>query len=110
MDIKDMTTNTHLGRLVIEVYDSIVPKTAENFLTLCQRHRENCALGYKGTKFFRIVPGLFCLGGDVEYSIGLGGVSVFDERYFDDENYLLSHNAPGIIIIFYTSLKAKTWC
>lgn len=108
MDIKDVTTNNCLGRLVIEVYDSIVPKTAENFLTLCQRHRENHALGYKGTEFFRIVPGLFCLGGDVEYSIGLGGVSVFNERYFDDENYVLSHNAPGIVKLYFVQLNART--
>jgi len=89
-----MTENRWLGRMIIEVYDSIVPKTTSNFKMLCQQRSD--ILDYSGTQIFRIVPGLFCLAGDVEYSIGLGGLSATkDERYFDDENYLLSHNAPG---------------
>lgn len=100
MDVKDLTTMKEIGRLTILVYDGVVPKTAENFLTLCQQ-RQNNQLDYTGTQFFRIVPGLFCLGGDVEYSIGLGGVSATPgQRYFDDENYILSHNAPGTVFIY----------
>jgi len=92
-----MTENRFLGRMTIEVYDSIVPKTAGNFKMLCQQ--QPGGLDYSGTQIFRIVPGLFCLAGDVEYSIGLGGISAInDEQYFDDENYLLGHNAPGTVM------------
>lgn len=92
-----MTENRLLGRMTIEVYDSIVPKTAGNFKMLCQQRPDG--LDYSGTQIFRIVPGLFCLAGDVEYSIGLGGISAINgEQYFDDENYLLGHNAPGTVI------------
>jgi len=87
--------------MTIEVYDSIVPKTAGNFKMLCEQRPGE--LDYSGTQIFRIVPGLFCLAGDVEYSIGLGGVSAINgEQYFDDENYALSHNAAGIVAtVFY---------
>jgi len=95
LDITDSTENRQLGRLIIELYDCVVPKTVLNFLTLCHCPRQHRP-GYTGTEFFRINPGLFCLGGDVQYSIGLGGVSSYAQRYFDDENYALSHNAPGI--------------
>lgn len=98
MEIKDVSVNQHLGCLTIELYDSIVPKTAFNFQSLCN-HSEINKPGYRGTTFFRIIPGLFCLSGDIEFSNGLGGMSVYDERYFDDENYILSHNAIGKIII-----------
>lgn len=98
MDVKDLTTNKELGRLTIQVYNGIVPRTAENFLSLCQQRRQNNQPNYTGSQFFRIIPGLFCLGGDVEYSNGLGGVSATPgQRYFNDENYILSHNAPGMI-------------
>lgn len=94
LEINDLTENRWLGRMTIEVYDSIVPKTTGNFKILCQQRTDE--LDYSGTQIFRIVPGLFCLAGDVEYSIGLGGLSATKgERYFNDENYLLSHNAPG---------------
>jgi len=96
LDINDLTEKRWLGRMTIEVYDSIVPKTADNFKMLCQQRSDE--LNYSGTQIFRIVPGLFCLAGDVEYSIGFGGKSATKgERYFNDENYLLSHNTPGTI-------------
>lgn len=98
MDIKNLTENWQQGRLIIELYDDVVPKTAFNFMTLCQQRKDKPS--YRGTQFFCINPGLFCVGGDVEYSLGLGGVSVYDERYFNDENYVLSHNAPGTLSMF----------
>lgn len=102
MDVKDLTANQEMGRLTIQIYDGIVPKTAENFLSLCQQQRQDNQPHYTGSQFFRIIPGLFCLGGDVEYSIGLGGMSATpSQRYFDDENYILSHNAPGTIFKTY---------
>ncbi|XP_060856217.1 uncharacterized protein LOC132933962 [Metopolophium dirhodum] len=99
LDIKDLTENRRLGRMTIEVYDSVVPKTTDNFKMLCQQRSDE--LDYSGTQIFRVVPGLFCLAGDVEYSIGLGGLSATKgERYFNDENYALSHNAPGTLSMY----------
>lgn len=95
-----MTANKQLGRLIIELYDAIVPKTTEHFLKYCQHEEEENELNYKGTSFFRIFPGLFCLGGDVRYSNGLGGVPAFNERYFKDENFTLSYKIPGTCLKF----------
>lgn len=95
MDIGDSTAGRPMGRLTVELYDGVVPETAENFAALC-RPRDD-GPGYAGTQFFRIVPGLFCVGGDVEYSIGIGGKSAaHGRRHFDDENHALSHSAPGM--------------
>lgn len=92
--MKDVTADKHLGRLMIELYDAVVPKTAENFLTLCKRRED--VFSYKGKQFFRIIPGAFCVCGDVEHSHGLGGVSAFaGERYLQEENFALSHSVPG---------------
>jgi cyclophilin family peptidyl-prolyl cis-trans isomerase len=91
----DSTADRRLGRLTIELYDGVVPVTADNFSALCRLRGPG---GYGGTRFFHIVPGVFCLGGDVQYSVGIGGQSaaVHDgRRCFADENHLLSHNAPG---------------
>lgn len=95
LDIEDLTADKRLGRLTIEVYDDVVPKTAAYFLRQCQQQKKQ--LSYKGSQFFRIVPGLFCLCGDVEYSVRLAAQSTYSERHLNDENYTLSHNATGIM-------------
>ena len=106
------------------LFDSVVPKTAENFRALCTGEKgvgkRGKPLHYKGSSFHRIIPNfmiqgsvyalfvslffssvtsfcsLNCSGGDFTDHNGRGGESIYGER-FADENFKLKHTAPGYL-------------
>ena len=78
------------GRIKIELYNDIVPKTAQNFRELCSSKK------YVGIPFHRIIKGFMVQGGDITNKNGTGGMSIYG-RNFPDENFILKHNEPGII-------------
>ena len=80
---------TKLGRVVFELKSDITPKTAENFVRLSEAQ-------YAGSRFHRIIPGFMCQGGDYQNDNGTGGSSIYGAR-FPDENFSLTHAAPGIL-------------
>ncbi|XP_072283990.1 peptidyl-prolyl cis-trans isomerase-like [Pyxicephalus adspersus] len=82
-----------VGRIVMKLKSDIVPKTANNFLALCTGSH---GFGYKGTLFYKIIPGYLCEGGDVTNNDGTGGKSIYGEK-FADENFILKHNRAGIL-------------
>lgn len=88
------------GRIVMELFSDIVPKTAENFRCLCTGEKGKGKLGkllhYKGCKFHRVIPEFMCQGGDFTNGDGTGGESIYGET-FPDENFIEKHTGPGIL-------------
>ncbi|KGN43950.1 peptidyl-prolyl cis-trans isomerase CYP40 [Cucumis sativus] len=89
------------GRIVVELYDDVVPKTAENFRALCTGEKgigphTGVPLHFKGSCFHRVIKGFMVQGGDISAGDGTGGESIYGEK-FDDENFEVKHERKGML-------------
>lgn len=90
----DIRIGSHdAGRIVILLRADIVPKTAENFRSLCTHEQ---GFGFQKSTFHRIIPDFMCQGGDFTNHNGTGGKSIYGKK-FADENFILKHGNFGTL-------------
>uniref|UniRef100_UPI00398F1F87 peptidyl-prolyl cis-trans isomerase D n=1 Tax=Pristiophorus japonicus TaxID=55135 RepID=UPI00398F1F87 len=90
-----------VGRIVLELFADVCPKTAENFRALCTGEKgigptTGKPLHFKGCPFHRIIKQFMIQGGDFSNQNGTGGESIYGEK-FEDENFHYKHDQVGLL-------------
>jgi peptidyl-prolyl isomerase H (cyclophilin H) len=91
-----------IGRIKIELFKLVAPRAVENFRQFCtgeyKKGPAGLPVGYKNTRFHRIISGFMIQGGDFLKGNGTGRTCIFGD-HFDDEHdgLLLKHDKPGIL-------------
>jgi peptidyl-prolyl isomerase G (cyclophilin G) len=90
-----------VGRVLIELFNDVCPKTCENFRSLCTGERgmgkmTGKPLHFKGVKFHRVIKGFMIQGGDFSQGTGQGGESIYGGT-FDDESFEMKHDTPFLL-------------
>ncbi|EME38363.1 hypothetical protein DOTSEDRAFT_140891 [Dothistroma septosporum NZE10] len=89
-----------LGRIKMELFADVTPKTAENFRQFCTGETKNHLgrpQGYKGSKFHRVIKDFMLQGGDFMNGDGTGSATIYGTKSFADENFTLRHDQPGLL-------------
>ncbi|TQE10264.1 hypothetical protein C1H46_004103 [Malus baccata] len=107
----DITIGTiPAGRIKMELFADIAPKTAENFrhfpsllflllFLFCNSAPASTAglpVGYKGCQFHRVIKDFMIQAGDFLKGDGSGCVSIYGLK-FDDETFDAKHTGPGLL-------------
>ncbi len=100
VSVNGQPLKTPLGgtRVVFQLYNDVVPKTAENFYRLCEGFSDGTGktLTYKGSIFHRVIPQFMLQGGDFTNFNGTGGKSIYGNK-FADENFQMKHTEPFLL-------------
>ena len=102
----DTTESPHPHRITIQLFASLVPRTAENFRALCtgQVCLDGTRLTFRHSCLHRIVKGMCVQGGDFTVGDGTGGRSIYRVPEpgvdlwgnFADET-MTAHVRPGLL-------------
>lgn len=87
------------GRIQMELFADVAPKTAENFRKFCTgefRQSNGQPQGYKNAPFHRIIKSFMIQGGDFLKGDGTGAMSIYGTR-FPDENFIGRHTGAGLL-------------
>ncbi|GCC34061.1 hypothetical protein chiPu_0012534 [Chiloscyllium punctatum] len=89
------------GRIILELFADVCPKTAENFRALCTGEKgigptTGKPLHFKGCPFHRIIRKFMIQGGDFSNQNGTGGESIYGEK-FEDESFHYKHDQAGLL-------------
>jgi cyclophilin family peptidyl-prolyl cis-trans isomerase len=88
----DDKNNEQGGRLVIGLYGDSLPKTVENFVTLCASN------AYAGTTFYRVISDVTIQGGAIGDPTGKTGKSSLEGgQSFEPDNFNIKHSKAGIV-------------
>ncbi len=87
-----------VGRIKIELFSHLVPKTAENFRQFCtgEFKRNGIPQGYKNATFHRIIKDFMIQGGDFLNNDGTGSISIYGDK-FPDEAFAMNHSGTGLV-------------
>ncbi|KAJ9057084.1 Peptidyl-prolyl cis-trans isomerase-like 1 [Entomophthora muscae] len=71
------------GRIQMELFADVVPRTAENFRQLCtgEYKLDGRAMGYKNATFHRVIKDFMIQGGDFIEGNGTGNFSIYGENF-----------------------------
>merc|ERR1711879_648972 len=91
-----------VGRIEMELFSTVTPKTAENFRALSTGEKGKGSSGkplhYKGSTFHRVIPGFMCQGGDFTRGNGTGGESIYGNKFEDEwTNGYIAHSKPMLL-------------
>jgi cyclophilin family peptidyl-prolyl cis-trans isomerase len=90
LEIQDTAVGKENQRVIIELFDDIVPKTTRNFYQLCKEGK------YVGCPFHRVIANFMVQSGDFINFDGSSGKSIYGET-FEDENFLIKHTNEGYV-------------
>jgi len=90
------------GRIELELFTKVAPKTAENFRSLATGEKgigkAGKPLHFKGSTFHRIIPGFMCQGGDITKGNGMGGESIYGSTFQDEWDHgVVKHTEKGLL-------------
>ncbi|KAJ5246952.1 peptidyl-prolyl cis-trans isomerase H [Penicillium chermesinum] len=90
-----------LGRVKMELYANVTPRTAENFRQFCtgeSKTPKGKPQGYKeASSTGSYVKDFMIQGGDFVNGDGTGSCNIYGSSKFADENFALSHDRPGLL-------------
>jgi len=87
---KQVTLDTTMGEITVELYWTHAPNTCRNFAELAKRGY------YNNTPFHRIIPDFMIQGGDPT-GTGRGGASIYGRTFRDEISKDLKHTGAGIL-------------